>query len=394
MNEGNYYFYDYENLHELLKKNETIKKIYYSKQYDEQKMGKELELIKFLENINNERLIECFKTNLFYYENLIHEKGFTFSDQLLIDSYIKKIYNFFDKELLKEQLSIFRNKYIFVDLQCMFVLLCLTSYSDDAIGKIIDIESLGLRDDNDNQNVFYRGESDFNYSLLPSIYRNYNFKKYPQVIRLNDLRAIYKDSNLLDKYKIIFGDEFEDIDYNFIAFMQHSKAYSPFLDLTKNHIIALSFATNTNNDCGKYFTTNSSIYKFKLEKNKIRNDKSEIEDFNIEIYKQRFSFNSLLKKTELYYSTYKLLNPKIYVFDEATNDRMKYQKGAFIFINQTIIINGIILLPMSYGSITKYKITPKEKLRIYEYITKEKRKYDYDHLMNPYKFFEECPLSK
>ena len=394
MYEENNYFYVYELLHELLKKYDIIRKIYYSKQYDEQKMKKDLNFVSFFEEIDNVRLVECFKTNLFYYENFIHEKRFTFSNQLLIDSYIKVIYDFFDEELLKEQLSIFRNKYIFVDLQCMFVLLCLTSYSDDDIGKIIDIESLSLRDDNDNQSVFYRGESDFNYSLLPSIYRNYNFKKYPQVICLNDLRAIYKDSNLLDKYKIIFGDEFEDIDYNFIAFMQHSKAYSPFLDLTKNHIIALSFATNTTIDCGKYFTSNSSIYRFKFEKNKISNVKEEIKDFNIEIFKQRFSTNSFLKGIELYYSTYKLLDPKIYVFDEATNDRMKYQKGAFIFINQTIIINGIILLPMSYGSITKYKIAPKEKLRIYEYITKENRKYDYDHLMNPYKFFEECPLSK
>lgn len=394
MYEENNYFYVYKVLHELLRKDETIKKIFYSKQYDEQKMAKDLNLLLLFEKIDNEKLIDCFKTNLYYYKNIISEKGFTFSDQVSIDSYIKEIYTSFDEELLREQLSIFINKYIFVDLQCMFVLMCLTSYSVDTIQKMIDIESLDLRDDYKNQDAYFRGESDFSYRLLPSIYRNYDFKQYPQVIHLNDLRSVYKDSNLLDKYETIFGNEFKGIDYNFIAFMQHSKAYSPFLDLTKNHIIALSFATNTNIDCGKYSTADSSIYRFKFEKSKISNVKEEIKDFNIEIYKQRFSINSLLKGIELYYSTYKLLNPKIYVFDEATNDRMKYQKGAFIFINHTIIINGIVLLPMSYGSITKYRITPKEKLRIYEFISKENRKYDYDHLMNPYKFFEECPLSK
>lgn len=194
---------------------------------------------------------------------------------------------------------------------------------------------------------------------------------------------------MLQKYKLIFGDD--NIDYEFCSFMQHAKSYSPLLDLTSNPCIALSFAVKSSNDLNNYMKIPSSLYEFSFSKleNIDEEDPNLFWTHMTYISNQKLRLCSKINDKLLCMCTYKDFETHIYILNKKSNDRMKYQKGAFLYINRVVIINGIMLMPINMGKITKYKISPNQKNKINETIKKHYPFYDSNHLMNPYLFFED-----
>ena len=286
------------------------------------------------------------------------------------------------------------NKSILISLQNMIVLYAVTSFEEKEIGSFL---SFGENNEDDytllysSKGKYYRGEGDFSYKLLPSIFRNYNVSKYGPVCDIATLFSLYRDSNLLSKYKEIF--DYRYVDYDFCAYMQHSKAYSPLLDLTSNPSIALSFATKSSGDMNKYMNSDASLYEFSFTTFKELNvdDVYLFRNHNTFIIDGRLRISSFVRNKILCKCTYLDFAIDVSIFDKKVNDRMKYQKGAFLYINNSVVVNGIMLMPLSMGKITKYRIPTNNKITIYNANKKYRPQYDYEHLMDPYMFFNDAP---
>lgn len=114
---------------------------------------------------------------------------------------------------------------------------------------------------------------------------------------------------------------------------------------------------------------------------------------NVFVVDGRLRISSTVKGVILCKCTYRNFAIDVSIFNEKVNDRMKYQKGSFLYINNSVIVNGIMMMPISMGNITKYKISPANKRKIYNSNRKNCYYYDYEHLMNLYLFFDEAPNS-
>ena len=110
-----------------------------------------------------------------------------------------------------------------------------------------------------NPNAYFRGQSDYSYGLLPSFYRDL---KYDGIIDYNSLNQLYKNTPFVEKYNQHI-EHISDINYSFLAFIQHAIAYSPFLDFSEDINIALIFATSAE---GKNYNTflqkDAGLYSF------------------------------------------------------------------------------------------------------------------------------------
>lgn len=253
------------------------------------------------------------------------------------------------------------------------------------------------------QQTFYRGQTDYNYDLLPSIYRglklnNSNENSYISINK-DVLFNLYKTSKLIDKYNLTFIDKnkittTKDLDYNFMAFMQHSSCYSPFLDLSSKKEISLSFACNKYKNDKDYNFKDSSLYEFFYAGNKvyknIKEINKEIDNINIKVFPNKLNITSKINNNMYLYQ----IDPdefdyKYIIINLPTNDRMKYQKGLFMLITKGIFVNNKLLRPyFSDFRITKYKINKSDKKNIYNLIKRRYRYYTYNHLMDPYSFFD------
>ena len=120
--------------------------------------------------------------------------------------------------------------------------------------------------DGDNQELWYRGQSNYEWGLLPSFYRNFPYgRKYiPLTIDERYLQKDYFEKGLMPKYMDIF-DKTNKIDYDFLAFMQHAVSYSPLIDFTQDSTIAVSFALSNTNSFNDYQNKDSAIFKLYLE---------------------------------------------------------------------------------------------------------------------------------
>lgn len=67
---------------------------------------------------------------------------------------------------------------------------------------------------------------------------------------------------------------------------------------------------------------------------------------------------------------------------------MVFQRGAFLYLNKGIVINGKLLLPIGNKVIKKYRIDSLTRERIKKTIAEEPR-YSIEPLMDPYSYFRE-----
>ena len=376
-----------------LEKNQTIKKVYNTEDNKKDFLN-EILVFKSFTFDDYLDVFNALKENILFLKEYVVEDDSTSSNVLNINECIFDLANQFENtdEEARSFVDNRENRALLIPLQNMVVLYAATSTREKSINDFLKADSselMLLR--NHNNNKYYRGESDYGYKLLPSIYRNYNSKKYGNIFDYSVLFRLYNETNLINKYSTVF--DYHEIDYDFCAYMQHSKAYSPFLDLTIEPLVGLSFATKSYGNLNNYMNSDAALYEFYFATTQTVDSKSTnvLKKHYTYVVDSRLRISSVVKKVLLCKCTYSIFSIDVYVFDEKVNDRMKYQKGSFLYINNSVIVNGIMLMPISMGKITKYKIPPKEKNMIYNLIKTHKSHYDYEHLMNPYMLFDDAP---
>ncbi len=275
----------------------------------------------------------------------------------------------------------------------------------------------------ESEECWYRGQSDFSWSLIPSFFRGFAYTKkpIPETIDINKLIDDYSKKGLLEKYKKIFDKN--QVDYHFLSFMQHATSYSPLIDFTNEIVIATSFALSNKNKFNDYFKKPSAVYKLYLEEPKTYIEY--IEHLNGKLFykdklflekhvvKTAADANNLIRNYKVY-TCYKYaigspiggnpittideiinyLTPKFAFIDIPTNDRMKYQKGGFLLFYDCLIINEKLFLEIIPGMLLqKFKIdnASNNKDKIIDAIKYNKVfcMYMPDKLLDPYEFFNE-----
>lgn len=378
-----------KNAHDLLIKNPDVIEIFNvddDKNGDESFYGHE-EYTK----IDWQKLLNCFRETLKYLIDYAIKNDD--SDDYQIDL-SQTIYDLF--EIVVESKGGFSlsqlnrgQKLMLFKTHTLLLMFSVTATITKDISKLIDRE-LNLNYESSKESYF-RGHSDEKFKLIPSIFRSYEVSKYGQIFNRDTLYKLYTEPELISKYNSVF--DFSEIDGEFCAFMQHACSYSPFLDLTKNHIVALSFATYNYGNLNDYFQKKATVYEFKF--NRVELEKTpNLYSMWVYFSKNRLRYFTRYQNNPIYYCTPNNFDPKLCLLEAKTNDRMKYQNGSFLFFQSCVVVNGHILMPYKIGKIIKYTINGNKrsgfnKSTIYQTITNNYRYLDYSHLMNPYLYFSE-----
>ena len=261
-------------------------------------------------------------------------------------------------------------------------------------------------------NSFYRGQSNYDWRMTPSMIRNLPFSAQ---IDYNFLVYRYQTLGLSEKYYKIFKiaiTERPALDYEMVAFMQHAVSYSPLLDFTKEFRIARSFSLANSNQFNIFENSDSSVFWIKSQNHTtILNKREDIDSFltkgfsAIALDRKTIGFGEVINYQKVdskgnvtldsisfktFYEIVQNLTPKFIIIDQATNDRMKYQQGVFLLFYDYVSVNGIIFYELCSGlDVYKCRIKKSEKRKLLERVYKETRYEDFEHLMNPYLYFNE-----
>ena len=297
-----------------------------------------------------------------------------------------------DRKQCNELISTVDGKILLIKTSSMLSIFCVTCREKRMISTLIN-DDLSLKKEPINQ-TFYRGHTNVNYRLIPSIYRNIKVKDDFDIVTNNTLRSLYDEANLIEKYRKVFNTD--EIDYNFCAFAQHSCAYSPLLDFSEEIKVALSFATNSNGAINDYLNNEVALYSISFNKDLEEVEHISLSDICVLINNHKLNALSLIGQCVLYASTWTNFGVEACIIKDKTNDRMKYQKGCFLYFKKAIIVNGYLLMPLNFGRIRKYVIPTDgntvTKIGIARTIDEKYKWYRCDYMMNPYKYFEESPL--
>lgn len=232
------------------------------------------------------------------------------------------------------------------------------------------------------QYFWYRGVTNIDdFDLVPSMYRSI---KDPYV-HIDDtyIDSLYKVNNLDREYKKIFKTFKRE---EFLAYMQHSIAYSPLIDFTNNVVIAGSFATQFTNAVD-YVKKDSGLFLL------VRDTRMNTRAFNtnIELFNECLTPFSNIFGKPLFLCSLSDFYVKYNVVLNKSNDRMKYQDGLFLNIYKAVFVKGkllfpdsttklfIIRIPFGGSKITKDDVTND--------ISQNFQEYEYDYLMDPYNWF-------
>lgn len=261
-------------------------------------------------------------------------------------------------------------------------------------------------------NTYFRGQIDSEWRISPSIFRDLN---KTVVFDDNYYYKLLKNAKLEEKYNELIRSKKGYEKYSKYAFMQHSLSFSPLIDFTKEKEIATSFALSNPSQINVLENKDSAVFDITVEKKHIINDSKNAFNFlskEFKIYAIDENYFILGKeyiledvdyngesheKSILITSIDKLLEqlkPKFKLFDIPVNDRMKYQKGVFLCFYDCIILNSHICYELNNDiNINKSIINTSDKRDILRGIYNH-RKYDQEHLLNPYLYFTEYYFDK
>ena len=280
---------------------------------------------------------------------------------------------------------------LFLDTAAMLVIFCVNCHITRRISTLIDDELVMNNIASGKQ--IYRGVSNSGYGLIPTMYRGISIGSGFGVVNSTKLKNLYINANLLSKYKEVFGKD--DVDYAFCAFAQHSKSYSPLLDFTEDVKVALSFATINSGSINDYERNDAALYCMSFDAITCL-ERIDFDDIDVFINEKKVSMFSVIRGKCLFQCTYDDFRVDAFILTDKTNDRMKYQKGCFLYFRRAVIINGSLLLPINFGRIRKYTIPANGKTltkrKIAQRIKSDYKYYMPQYLMDPYKYFEEAPL--
>ena len=149
-----------------------------------------------------------------------------------------------------------------------------------------------------------------------------------------------------------------------------------------------------------YLYKDAAIFKLSFKEKVEPIEEESVFKLDVFMYSGKLNPTSFIRNKQLFNCTYEDFEVKAAFITNKTNDRMKEQKGAMLCFKKCVIVNGLILMPLDFGNITKYRINAANSVRtnitkqkIYECIVDKHKAIDYDHLMDPYLYFMGTPLS-
>ena len=284
--------------------------------------------------------------------------------------------------------------HLFIDIHVFFRLYKMKHYTEKPLNNIDDIISY----DNRDGIVWYRGQTNTNWQLVPSFFRN------ARESFLWTWSDIYNDYNSKPN-KVSLIKKLNEVDintaafpYKTAAFIQHSIGYSPLIDFTRSPEVAISFALSNGSSMVNYYGDDACVFVLELNGYKILSELTDIDKVMSSSKTQVFKKNELIitlltnqmwldLMTDIKSSTIHLIN-------KPTNDRMMFQKGTFILYDNVIIIGDEVF--MSYNKIsfigrhlTKYNIDVKSKEKLYEKLMIKYPQYHQRYLLDPYLYLGE-----
>lgn len=247
-----------------------------------------------------------------------------------------------------------------------------------------------------NNNCWYRGQSSVKWKLVPSFYRSLGSKSV-----LVDIKYLFNEYNrmkVIDRITSIYSSRL--LNYQQLAFIQHSLALTPLLDFTTNIFNAASFAVSNLEKPHCMQDEPAAIYAISLNGNEIIDSNMLIDPIinklNVEYIGSKPYISTLIRSkmwNDLLlgnvYSEYRLIDIK-------TNDRMRMQNGTFVLFNNVLIIGDDIVVSTITGRtlskiITKYeiKVDKGQRYKMYLDIMSHESKYHLNNMMNPYDYMKD-----
>jgi len=284
--------------------------------------------------------------------------------------------------------------HITIDIHIFFRLYKMKHYTEKQLNNIEDVISY----DNKDGIVWYRGQTNTNWQLVPSFFRN------AKNSFLWSWSEIYKDYNSKpSKVSLINKLNEVDIDtasypYKTAAFIQHSIGYSPLIDFTRSPEVAISFALSNGSSMVNYYGDDACVFVLELNGYKILSDLTEIDKVmsssKTQVFRKSELIINLLSNQMWLDLIIGKISSTIHLINRPTNDRMMFQKGTFILYDNVIIIGDEVF--MSYNKIssigrhlTKYNIDVKSKEKLYEKLMIKYPQYHQRYLLDPYLYLGE-----
>lgn len=234
----------------------------------------------------------------------------------------------------------------------------------------------------------FRGESNANWTLNSSIVRKLKSHLNNQPLTLNNIVL----TQIVSKYKYEYDEKISSQhDYvRFLFYLQHSVSLSPFIDITENVWVALSFALQQFQETpGKEKQGDAALYAFEIKGNKGNNKAVLTTQKQVQEVLNNLSIgiNKINVSKE---------NVESYILNingaQFKNDRMMYQKGSFLLLNNySINVDNISLQKYSDKQIRIVKfILSKEVLGVlYSELRDQQPKYTIKYLYDPYLAFKD-----
>ncbi|NTW96627.1 MAG: FRG domain-containing protein [Erysipelotrichaceae bacterium] len=248
--------------------------------------------------------------------------------------------------------------------------------------------------ENQTPQKWYRGHSDSSWQLLPSFFRDIQEKQIE--FNYNLLVDDYKKKKILEKMNTIMNAN--KIDYRFFSYVQHSLGYGPFLDFSKSPQVAFSFTLSNRENVSLFFHKPSCLYELDTTNLPIIHSRSDInrrlKKLNISVFKSKASIEQIIKSSMWENLLNNTLESEIFLCDYQSNDRMRYQKGAFVLFNNVLIIGNRMLMSFKKQdilnqSLTKYIFPEDIHLTLYHSFLDKYPQYHIRFLMDPYSYMRE-----
>lgn len=232
--------------------------------------------------------------------------------------------------------------------------------------------------------VFYRGEriNSLKRPLLPTLFRDRDALmgsgEHFVDITSDLLFDYYKSKGeYISLFSSAFGYAGKYHMYDLCAFSQHYLENSPFIDFTKSLHVALSFGLKGKRE----FTDDAILYVLMMgDPDNYTKDivtaECWLKDYHVRIYDCADN-KDLLRNVEK-------TSPVARIIDIASNDRMKFQQGVFLLLDQFNLVNRLYLTKnvRSSVNIRKYILSREICPLLTEWVEKEAPWYSYSNLLD------------
>src|SRR5690554_2939179 len=223
----------------------------------------------------NKKYKEYMNSYLHYYEkynNIIHRDInlalVEFDNKDKIDNF-SLVYEVFNNVIENEKVI-----HITVSIHVFFRLFKMKHYIEK---QLTDIEDIIKYDEQDNI-VWYRGQTNTNWQLVPSFFRS---AKRTALWTWSDIYKDYKSKpskvSLINKLNEVDIDT-KSFPYKTAAFIQHSIGYSPLIDFSRSSKVALSFALSNASSMVNYYGDDACVYVLELNNYRILTELEDVDN--------------------------------------------------------------------------------------------------------------------